>query len=242
MLNAVTALASAALVVAQPATPNVEIVHSGLIERYCADAAPQKPNPAVMAEIDQRVAEFQAAWAKEGPTWLAENVRITGRPYQFHETEATLSACPDIASMSAPLLINVVRFTRAYAASTEPPPRPAGLGGAAPPPGPRVSLSFGDFPHVLWHEVTHRYVHDIITSRPGRTTPLLQKYAGESQVTRSHLHLFALDMKISERLGRQADFDRQEEQVKQRGMRGYVRAIEIVRAEGPDKFIAELAH
>ena len=239
MLN--VALALAVVVVAQSPTPAVEIVHSGLIERYCADAAAQKPSPAVMAEIDQRLGEFQTAWAKDGPTWLAENVRITGQPYRFHETEATLSACPDIASMSAPLLINVVRFTHAYAASTEPPPRPAGMGGVAPPPGPRVALPFDDFAHTLWHEVTHRYVHDILQSRPGRTTPLLQKYAGESQVTRSHLHLFALDMLISARLGRKADFDRQEATLKARGIQGLARAIEIVRAEGPDKFVAELA-
>lgn len=222
-------------------TPNVSIVHSGLIERYCSEASATKPDPAVVAEIDARVGDFEATWANDGPRLMAETVRLTGRPYDFSETQATLHGCPDIASMSEPLLLNVIRFTRAYLASPNPPPRPAGLGGVTPPEGPRAVLPMAEFAHILWHEVTHRYVHDIVQRLPGHTTPLLTKYAQESQTTRSHLHLLALDQMIQKRLGREDVFDQQEGTMRARGMQAYVRAIEIVRAEGAEKFVAELA-
>ena len=78
-------------------------------------------------------------------------------------------------------------------------------------------------------------------AKPGHTTPLLQKYGTESQITRSHLHLFALNQLIMRKLGRESEFDAQEKSIKSRGMEAYVRAIAIVRAEGAQKFVAELA-
>ena len=223
------------------ATPSVSIVHSGLIERYCAEEAPTKPDPAVVAELDARLPEFQAAWAKDGPRLMAETTRLTGRPYGFAETEATLHGCPDISSMSAPLLINAVRFTRAWLVSPNPPPPPAGLGATRVPEGPRAVRPMAEFVHDLWHEVTHRYVHDIIAGLPGHTTPLLRKYAQESQVTRSHLHLLALDKLMSKRLGMADAFEGQAAMFRSRGMQAYVRAFEIIEAEGAEKFVAELA-
>jgi hypothetical protein len=222
-----------------PVTPAVAIEHGGLIERYCAAAGVAKPDSAVSAEIDRRLPDFRAAWLRDGPAMLAENVQLTGKPFRFRETLATLSACPDIPSMSEPLIINAVRYTAAYVTSPAPPPRPAGLGVASPPPGPRVERPLPEFAHDLWHEVTHRFVHDIIVSKGG-TTPLLKKYVGESQVTRSHLHLFALDLLIARKQGRESEFDAQEAMFKARGMQTYTRAIEIVRMEGAQKFVDEL--
>ena len=238
-------LLSGALQAANPSTgvavPLVKIDHSTLIERYCDSASAAKPDPAVSAELDARLSEFQAAWDKEGPQLLAEDVRLTGQPFRFHETIAALSACPDLPSMSLPLTINAVRFTRAYLSSASAPPQPVGLGRVGPPPGPRKVLPLSGFAAVLWHEVTHRFVHDIIFAKPGHTTPLLQKYKGESQITRSHLHLFALNQLIWRKLGREREFDAQEQSLRSRGIKAYVRALEIVRAEGAEKFVAELA-
>jgi hypothetical protein len=241
LLLVILTAAQAATASGAIAVPAVKIDHSTLIERYCSGASPAKPDPAVSAELDARVSEFQAAWDKDGPALLAEDVRLTGQPFRFHETIAALSACPDLPSMSLPLTINAVRFTNAYLSSPSLPPQPVGLGRVGPPPGPRKVIPLSGFAPVLWHEVTHRFVHDIISAKPGHTTPLLQKYSAENQITRSHLHLFALNQLIWRKLGRESEFDAQEQSLKSRGIQAYVRAIAIVRAEGAEKFVAELA-
>ena len=240
LLLLLASVANAATVPADIEVPAVTIDHSSLIERYCA-GGPAKPDPAISAELDARLGEFRAAWAKDGPALLAENVRLTGQPFRFRETIAALSACPDFPSMSLPLTINAVRFTQAYLSSPAPPPAPVGLGRVGPPPGPRKVAPLSEFSTTLWHEVTHRYVHDIIFAKAGHTTPLLQKYAAESQITRSHLHLFALNQLIMRKLGRESEFDAQEQSLKSRGMQDYIRAIAIVRGEGAEKFVRELA-
>lgn len=74
----------------------------------------------MLAEIDACIGEFEAASAKDGPRPMAETAHL-GRSYQFHETLATLHGCPDLPTMGLPLPINVVRFTRAYLASSSPP-------------------------------------------------------------------------------------------------------------------------
>jgi hypothetical protein len=235
-------LGSAAAGAAAP-LPKVSFVHSGLIERYCSTVSPVKPDPAVLAELDARMGEFEAAWAQGGPALMAETVRLTGQPYRYAETLATLHACADMPSYSSPLLISAARYTRAWAASPEP---REGVAGLEPgkvlqgPPKPRTLSPLSSFVYTVWHESGHRYVDDVLSRLPGGTTPLLQKYASEHPVTLSHLHLLALDKLIYARLGRSAEFEARHTFARETNAKPMLRVYEILDAEGAERFVAEL--
>jgi hypothetical protein len=219
-----------------PTVPKVSFAHPGVIERYCAAVSPAKPDPRVLKEIDDRIGEFSAAWAKDGPRLLQATEEIVARPFTFHETLATLHGCPDLPTMGLPLLINVVRFTRAYSVSAQAPSRVAVLGGEVS----KQVLPMSEFVHDVWNEVTRRYVRSIRRNKPPAAMPLLQKYAGESIVTQRNLDQVALDQLVSERLGLRAQFEQREASVRASGAKDLIRAYDIVHAEGAQKFVDEL--
>jgi len=222
-----------------PALPVVTFAHNGILELYCAQVSPAKPDPAVVAEIDARVDDFQAAWAKDGPRRMAQTVALAGRPYPFRDSLATLSGCPDFPTTTIPLVVNVVRFTRAYGASAAPAARTAIISSQAPS-GPRTVRPMSDFVHDAWYALTMQYVRAIRRAAPEGTTPLLRKYAGESRITQRNLHVAALDELVSDRLGERAEFDRRVAELRSRNATDLVRAFDIVHQEGAEKFVAEL--
>ncbi|MGY3266844.1 hypothetical protein [Lysobacter sp. HA35] len=195
----------------------------------------------MLAEIDARLGEFRQAWAASGPSLMVANVELTGQPYRFHETMATLHGCRDMPSYSAPLLISVAQFTRA--AASLPAVGVKGLQRNGTGAGGAVAGVVGPmsgFNYLVWHESTHRYINDIIDAKPGATTPLLRKYAAEDGVTLSHVHLFALEKLVYRRLGLESEYDARVVRVKARAFKSAVRALEIVDAETPEAFVAEL--
>lgn len=206
--------------------PQVTFSHLGLIERYCERVSPNKPNRAVMAELGRRTQEFARIWSAAGPELMRASVAVTGRPWPFAETLATLHACPDLDAMSAPLLIDAGYYLTG---------RPAPEAGAADPP--LSADQAADFAYVVWHELEHRHVGGILATFPNRRTPLLERYAAEPPVTRFHLHLFAIEELVYRRLGRQEEFRRRREA---RRDPAYVRAFQIVQAEGAERWVAEL--
>lgn len=222
--------------------PTITFVHSGLIERYCATLSPDKPDPRVVDEIDAMLPAFRAAWAARGPQLMAAAVALTGQPYRFRETVATLHGCRDMPSYSAPFLLAAGQFTRTGASL--PPVATAGLqldrGRVAAVPVSAGPPPLTGFAYLAWHESTHRYIGDILATLPGGTTPLLTKYAGEDAVVRAHLHLFALERLVYERLGLQADYAERTARLRQRNFASAVRAVDIVDQEGAAAFVAEL--
>lgn len=238
-MSIVALLALASVSPANPGVPAVTFAHPGVIELYCQQVSPAKPDPRVLAEIDARIGEFETAWAKDGPRLMAQTERVVGRPYQFQETLATLHGCPDLPTMGVPLLINVVRFTHAYVASSSTPSR-VGVFGLRPPHGPRAERPMSEFVHDTWNEINRRYIRTIRRAAPGGTTPLLRKYAGESLITQRNLHVVAVDEVVSERLGLKTQFEQREALLKSRGAKDLARAYDIVQTEGAEKFVAEL--
>lgn len=234
-------LAIAALAPSANSLPTLSFVHSGLIERYCASTSTVKPDEHVLAEIDEKMPEFRAAWAAEGPKLMAANVAATGRPYLFRETVATLHACRDMPSYSAPFLLAVAQFTATGASLA--PVAIAGLerngSRVAAPASPGLPPMSG-FTYLVWHESTHRYINDIIDQLPGRTTPLLTKYATEDGVALSHLHLFALEQIVYRRLGREKEWAERNARLRARGFKSAVRAVDIVGIETAERLVAEL--
>ena len=225
------------------AIPRVSFVHSGLIEGYCSAVSDVKPNPAVLEEIDSRIGEFEAAWAKDGPRLMAGTVEIVGQPYRYRETLATLHGCPDLPSFSMPLLIAAARYTKAWANQPGPREAVAGIGGISIQ-GPRARREvspMSSFTYTVWHEGAHRYVQDIVRLGSSQTTPLLRKYAGEPPVVRNHLHLLAIEKLLYTRLGRDLERQKRIAYYRESSANPYVRAYEIVDQEGADRFVAELA-
>lgn len=208
---------------ADPELPDVVLAHQGLIERYCSAVSPTKADAVVVREVGRRLSEFSAAWRKGGPALMQATVAVTGRPYAFKDALATLHACPDMDSMSAPLLIDAGRYVR-----------------QAEPEAPLAPRQLGHFTYTLWHELEHRHVGDILRAMPGRTTPLLDKYASEQPVTLNHLHLFAIEQLVLRSLGREEDFHRRGGEYGSRGNIAYASAYRIVTEEGAEAFVDEL--
>ncbi len=229
-----------ALVLARPADqngPSVTITHLGLFERHCIERF--TPEPGAVDEIKARLPEFRAAWAAEGPELLRAAAKLTGHPFRFSETVATLQGCTGVPSMSAPLTIEAAPFTQAAGGKDV----LVKVDGAAParallpklPPQP-----IRKFVYSLWHELMHRYVSDSLAAIGPGTTPLLRKYAAEHNVTRNHLHLFAIERVLWRQIGRETEIAERIAEKKARRARYYERAYEIVEEEGAGAFIAEM--
>jgi hypothetical protein len=236
-------MAAALIAAADPPAaeyPAIRFVHPQLIERYCATWSPAKPDPAAMAEVTRRLPEFQAAWDREGPALMRETVRLTGQPYRFKEALAALHACPDLSSMSSPMMIAAARYTEAAGGGAE-----SGLvvraakAGKLPfaklPPRP-----LADFTATVFHEVQHRYAYDLVSGFPNGMTPIMAKYANEHVVTRNHLHLFAIEKLVRQKLGSSAVYEAGRQRMRENGYTNYVRAHEIVEAEGAERIVAEI--
>ena len=97
------------------------------------------------------------------------------------------------------------------------------------------------FSNSVFHELLHIYVGDILDSLPGQTTPLLEKYKAEPPMVLSHLHLFAVEALVYQRLGRERDLEAVFEHERRSPPAAFfARAREIVAAEKPQSFVREL--
>lgn len=225
-MSAVLLIAAAVLNPAAAAStpPRVLIVHQGLVERYCAASSGHEPAEGLAEQVSSRIAEFRDAWAALGPELMQATVAVTGAAYGFAETVATLHACPDMGSMSAPLLIDAGRYLEAHDGEEA---------------GQFTERERRHFAYTLWHEIEHRHIGEMLRARGG-STPLLRAHAGESQVTLVHLHLLAIEQLVYRRLGREEEFHLRGRNYARQGNSAYARAYEIVLAEGAEALVAEL--
>lgn len=218
----VAALAPAAS--AQP--PEITLDWVGIHElTLCNPPDDRKAFESAKLEAERRLPEFRHAWAKHGPIWLKEAEALVGRPFQYREALATLTVCPGRPwATSYPLLIGLERFLAAY-------------------DGPYRNHELREevFAELLFHEVLHRYVRDIVgpgAGQPLADTPLMKRYANEPFYTRSHLHLMAIERLLFQKLGHGEllRIVRQDHQIAP----AYARVYEIVDREGAETIVADL--
>ena len=200
--------------------PIVTIEYSELFDRAHAQAAKEPATEEAMQELKRRLPELRSAWESGGPVRLQETIKVVGKPLLFRETVATVIASR-LPSMSSPLIINGRPYLNATAKE-----------GAMP-----TTV----FVQVVFHEVLHRYVRDLIAARPDAATPLLEKYSDETAHVRNHLHVAAIEILVARRLQRDDEY---REYLKLEASlataAGLARAKEIVQREGPEQFIDDL--
>ena len=214
---------AAALDPAAARPPTVEFAPPGLLERRCVDEEGTRADPAVVVRVRGAMAALRAAWGEEGPALLEATEALTGQPFGFGEALATLHACPGLGSLSAPLLIDAGRYFESDAEAE---------------PGRRA---LRHFTCTVWHELTHRQIGELLGRGEARETALLRRYAGESAVTKAHLHLFALEQLVYRLLGREEEFHARGRAYGSRGNPDYARAYAIVLEVGAEAFVAELS-
>jgi len=206
-----------------PPVPKITIDYPGVIEFNCKTLGLKTGNPSLVAELRERLPAWRAAWDKDGTRLLAELRRTVGKPFQFRESIAILQTCEGLHSTSYPLILDA---------------RKSLIGGTY---GGRVDLFVND----LFHEITHRYIRDILGDGdrlPFKETPMMLKYQAEPPLVRTHLHLYALHKVIYARLGLLDTWNAEVSNKRSRPaeVASYIRALDIVDAEGADVFIAEL--
>jgi hypothetical protein len=206
-----------------PPVPKITIDYPGVLEFNCKALGLKTGDPSMVAELRERLPAWRAAWDKDGPRLLAELRRRVGRSFKFRESIAILQTCEGLHSTSYPLILDA---------------RKSLTGGVY---GGSVDLFVND----LFHELTHRYIRDILGDGdrlPFKETPMMLKYQTEAPMVRTHLHLYALHKVIYRELGMVDAWNAEVSNKRSRPaeVAAYIRALDIVEAEGPDVFIAEL--
>lgn len=206
--------------------PDITLDWVGIYEMNLCRAPPDKGRfAAAKIEAEQRLPEFQQAWSSYGPRWLDETAKLVGRPFKFNEALATLIVCQDHPwGTSYPLTANLEWFLSAHNGKYRHDPRWQEL-----------------FAERVYHEVLHRYIRDLLglgTGVPFRETPLMHRYAAEPLLTRTHLHVVAIERVLFQRLGK-ADFPPLLRSDHQHAP-AYARAYEIVDEVGAEAVIEDL--
>ena len=206
--------------------PDISLDWVGIYEMsLCRAPRNEAQFVAAKKEAEQRLPEFQRAWAKHGPLWLDETAKLVGHPFEFKEALGTLIVCQDHPwGTSYPLTINLEWFLSAYDGKYRNHPRWEDL-----------------FAERVYHEVLHRYIRDLLGPGKGvpfRETPLMRRYANEPLLTRTHLHVVAIERLLFGKLGK-ADLPpilRADHQ----HAPAYARAYEIVDEVGAENVLADL--
>ena len=203
--------------------PEITIDYPGVIEYNCKTLGLNTGDPSMIAELREQLPVWRAAWNKDGPPLLAALRKTVGKPFKFRESIAILQTCEGLHSTSYPLILNA---------------RKSLTGGVY---NGRVDLFVND----IFHELTHRYIRDILGDGdrlPFKETPMMLKYQAEAPFVRTHLHLYALHKVIYRELGLVKTWNAEVSNIRRRPdeVAPYIRALDIIDAEGPDVFIAEL--
>jgi hypothetical protein len=195
--------------------PSVDVSYANLFDEACAQQTKYQINPSWVSEINTRLPEFKAAWAKDGPVLLKTSEHIVGKNFREKQFLVSLSIC-SLPSMGDPLLVNM-RYSLKSFSSTP--------------------LSMDVTVGVIFHELLHRYLAGKIPAN----SKLLLKYKSEDETVTSHLHLLALQKAVYLKLGRADTLKRVVEKDQALPNKSYTRAWEIIdHRESYKSFVEEL--
>jgi hypothetical protein len=178
--------------------------------------------PTYRPELLARLDELTEHWESDGSPLLQAAVDLIDRPFERREVAVALFLCPRLPSMGTPIAINMISYLRSSAEDIPTLEEP-------------VNLFF--FTSITFHELLHKYIHDLLAERPSAILAALE----EPALVEAHLHLFALQKRVFEHLDMQSALPAIEAQEAQHGP-DYERAWELVHGDSDleEQLIAEL--
>lgn len=205
----------------QISIPRIRILYppnGTIFDRQCPELMKTTIKPEWVQETVRRVPEFQALWDKDGAAYLSATLAEIGLTFPYREMQVTLTVCPTIRGGSLPLMVNTLPYLSSVQAEARQP----------------VSLDL--FVETVFHEVMHHY-----TPRVYASSALYKKYATESPIVLSHLHVAAIEKFVLLKLGKAEVLKLVDRAYRNSPIAGYKRAWEIVNdLEGYEPFIKEL--
>lgn len=163
-----------------PAFPELRFESGWLLDESVAELSGRALNDNAVAEITDRLPEFQAAWQTEGPRLLHSVTDEFGLSFVEADIKAFL-LCGSLHSQSHPLLVNVKYYLTSLTATPAP---------------------LSEFVETVFHELLHILLQDRLVTWP---TPVVQEFEKEDFEVIAHLHLMGLQKFAHEHVGSRAD-------------------------------------
>lgn len=156
---------------ANASQPEVAITYSPRLDSICGFFRGYSIKDEWKQELASRLPEFESLWVSEGPQLIDAAEAVTGKSFPPESVTAHLTLC-NLPSQS---IIGISVNMRYALKSFTPSPVPIGY---------KVDTLF------------HELLHDFLKANPPKNSMLLAKHHAESECTRTHLHLLALQKAV----------------------------------------------
>jgi hypothetical protein len=164
----------------QAASPQVAIVYSPSLDAACALVRGDSIKDEWKNELTSRKAEFEALWATVGPRLIETTEAVTGQSFPKEDITARLTLCNLPSQSFVGISVNMRYALKSF---------------VSPPVPMRYKAD------TLFHELLHVF----LARHPASNSALLERHASESECTRNHLHLLALQKAVLLRLRQGAE-------------------------------------
>lgn len=173
--------------------------------------------------IAQLLPEMQRAWDGVSSSLLDATVAEIGKGFRRRELIAYLIMHPTMSSCSHPFLININKFLDFDASSSD------------------QVVKFCD---VVFHEAIHIYLDDnygdLLDENSPAASPLIKKFEHMGPHVIAHIHLYAIQKHVYQKIDLESAWDHVCEHVKTSRNDGYQKAVNIVNEVGVEAFLNEL--
>lgn len=150
----------------------IELKYSHLIDQDCEKKISLKSLEVLNTELPK----LQKIWDLEAPMFYKALYQITGKRFLKKKINGSVFICFQ-PSFSMPLKLWIAPYLSSYKGIVRP---------------------HKYFVDLVFHEILHIFA---VENLKGKNTALLRKYSKESQETKGHLHIMALQRAIYRRLG-----------------------------------------
>ncbi len=155
---------------AQKTYPEVTFHYSYIpFDRSCSKFTDFDIEEEWVDELYSKMDMFRELWKAQGPELLKATIERVGQSFKKSELHASMTLCK-FGSMSHPFMLSMRQYLNTTTGNN---PKDKQL-----------------FVVTVFHEILHIYVYDILMDK--ESVPLLEKYSGEPNSVRNHLHLMAL--------------------------------------------------
>ena len=180
-------------------------------------------DPSMQVELGQKLSQFQSQWDKRADLLVSSSESAAGRKFSRKEFSVALTLCKWTPMGDPAFIVSV----RPYLGSSR-------IDGNA-----KLPFNMTTFVSMTHHELLHSLVDNIVNDKFSQSSVLLEKYKNEHFNVLAHLHLMAIQKSVNEKLN-DKELIQATDQLYSYISGDYARAWEIVRIEGPEKFLTEL--